>query len=371
MPTLTGDQITAYTRKLMPDIQNLWKETHPVLESIFDNLKAENAEGPYTAFDIEVGNIGEGQQIITGNERLSYTGNDILAQGQVYLSRYIHTVRIPLIKLQEASPDAAGIMSISKRYPENAMETVRLGLLEQLLTGAVSLTNNTRMSCFPTLNGDKQFTVNPTVGAQYGMLLPKAKTSQTETLFGLAREGTGAGYKGWYNQFGQISSFAVDGKSVMRKTYNECRVRSAGRRPPKYGITNTVFYENYYSSLQDQVRVVTQNHESKGDKGAMASTGLAFEEALIFSDPIMDDLIANFTTAAAAGGGQMYLFHPDDMVALRQGRANGPETDGNFHISDFRRAEGQDAIIAEITLVRGFAMRNLKGNGVIIGGNNA
>tara|TARA_R110000824_G_scaffold66842_3_gene173249 strand:- start:42 stop:1118 length:1077 start_codon:yes stop_codon:yes gene_type:complete len=354
MPT-NADVLNFATQKLIPKWTEQFYQHHPVLDKIIlkGNIERSRHGGPYIEFPVVTNGPGAVTRIETGSEVYSSTRRTIGARGRVYAPRMVYSFVIPGKDLAEATGETA-IARLIKVYPEAALMEFHEYIVGQFVNGNGS-TNN--VQGFLTLNGDT--TYNTTGSAEAGVLDFAAKASQTDTVFNLAKEGT-AGTNGWYNQYQNVSSFATNGRSQMRRVYWDASLQGKQGGPVDVMLGDIVSFNNYYDDLDDQIRYQVKHD---GEKGKAVRQGLMFQEAEFYVEPELDYSLSTFSSRT----GVIYFLKSDTWHLYTMGEDSGMETRGDFAFRGPVKVPGQDAWEWEIVLSMQMYCDRLNANGCVDG----
>jgi hypothetical protein len=356
------DALNLATIHLLPKLENLFFDAHPAWKYILENgLDTRPSGGEYAAFTVITDGPGTIAKLLTGSEAYSYGRRNITRQARVYIPTHIYSYAVEGEALRHAH-GPTGIANLLEMYPEQANLDFRQRTVAQFLTGNGAAAN---IDGLATINGDT--TYNPDGTALNGFFDFAAQTAQTDTVENLVKEAGASGTTGWYNQFGQVTSFATNGKRTMRDVYNKCNIRSSGYGTPKLGLCDATSFNNFYESLDDQVRYASATQKTKGEAGVDAGdlgTGLMFHDLELFDDPSIDDNLAQFTFSTE---GLMYFLNPKTFFMLTLGKDPEFETKGFFEVRGPYKLEGRDAWGWEIVSSFQVACKMLKANGVLRG----
>tara|TARA_R110002051_G_scaffold265241_1_gene325153 strand:+ start:55 stop:870 length:816 start_codon:yes stop_codon:yes gene_type:complete len=266
----------------------------------------------------------------------------------------IYSFIIPGKDLAEASGETA-IARLIKVYPEAALMEFHEYIVSQFVNGD-GATNN--VQGFLTLNGDTTF--NPQGTAVNGILDFATPANQAQTVLGIAKSAT---VSGWYNQFQNVTSFATDGRSQMRRAYWDASLQGKQGGPVDVMLGDMVSFNNYYDDLDDQVRYQIK---FDGEKGRGVRQGLMFQEAEFYVEPELDYTLSQFTTTSSPVG-VIYMLKADTWHLYNQGEDSGMETKGDFAFRGPVKVPGQDAWEWEIVLSMQMYCDRLNANGVVSG----
>lgn len=350
------DALNVATIHLLPKLEDLFFDDHVFLRKIVENgVDKRKSGGEYAAFTVVIDGPGNIAKLVTGSEAYSYGRRNITRQARVYIPTHIYAYAVEGEALRHANGET-GIANLLELYPEKANLDFRQKAVAQMLTGNGAASN---IDGLATLNGDA--TYSPDGSSLNGLLDFAPKASQTDTVQSLAKEAAAGGTTGWYNQFEEVTSFATNGKRSMRSVYNGCLVRSAGYGHPTLGLTDSISFNNYYESLDDQVRYATK---TSGEEGKDIDEGLMFHKLELFEDPSIDDNSGSFTHGA---NGTMYFLNPKTWFMLTLGGDSAMETKGFFEARGPFKLEGRDAWGFELVASFQLACRMLKANGCLKG----
>lgn len=350
------DALNVATIHLLPKLEDLFFDDHVFLRKIVENgVDKRKSGGEYAAFTVVIDGPGNIAKLVTGSEAYSYGRRNITRQARVYIPTHIYAYAVEGEALRHANGET-GIANLLELYPEKANLDFRQKAVAQMLTGNGAASN---IDGLATLNGDA--TYSPDGSSLNGLLDFAPKASQTDTVQSLAKEAAAGGTTGWYNQFEEVTSFATNGKRSMRSVYNGCLVRSAGYGHPTLGLTDSISFNNYYESLDDQVRYATK---TSGEEGKDIDEGLMFHKLELFEDPSIDDNSGSFLHGA---NGTMYFLNPKTWFMLTLGGDSAMETKGFFEARGPFKLEGRDAWGFELVASFQLACRMLKANGCLKG----
>lgn len=355
------DALNTATIHLLPKLEDLFFDDHVFLRKVIESgVDKRKSGGEYAAFTVVIDGPGNIAKLVTGSEAYSYGRRNITRQARVYIPTHIYAYAVEGEALRHAQGET-GIANLLELYPEKANLDFRQKAVAQILTGNGAAAN---MDGLATLNGGTSaapVTYSPDGSALTGLFQFEDKSAQTATVESLAKEAAAGGTTGWYNQFGEVTSFATNGKRVMRNVYNACQVRSAGYGPATLGLTDSISFNNYYESLDDQVRYATR---TSGEEGKDIDEGLMFHKLELFEDPSIDDNAASFAHGA---DGTMYFLNPKTWFMLTLGGDAQMETKGFFEARGPFKLEGRDAWGFELVASFQLACRMLKANGALKG----
>ena len=354
---VTLDALNIATEHLLPKLENLFFDDHPWLARIILNgIDRRPSGGEYAAFVVTTDGPGNIVKLLTGSEAYAYGRRNITQQARVFIGTHLYTFAVEGEALRHSDGET-GIANLLQVYPEAGMLDFRQRAVGQNLTGNGAAAN---ADGWVTVNGDQ--TYNPDGTALSGVLDFATPAAQTDTVFNLPKQGAANGVTGWYNQYGNVLSFGSSGKRIMRDVYNACHIRSGTwNSPPDLGLTDSTSYNNYYESLDDNVRYATT---LKGEDGATGRDGLMFHKLELFIEPSIDD---NLTFFGHGTNGTTYMFNTKTWFILTLGQDASKETKGFFEVRPPFKLQGRDAWGYEIVCAWQIGCRYLKANGCLEG----
>lgn len=357
---VSPDALFVATYHLLPKLEQNFFDSHPFLKMMIESgVDKRPSGGEYAAFDVVVDGPGTPVQLVTGAEAYSYGRKNIIRQGRIYIPTSLYPYAVEGQALRKGSGPTA-IESLLKTYPEQANLDFRQKINAQILTGSGV---GTGVGGFATLNGDQTFSPDGT--SLTGFMSFAAKSGQTSTVENLPKEGAGTNpTTGWYNQYGAVSSFATNGKRIMRETYNACGLRGGEYGYPPIGFCDSISFDNYYDSLDDQVRYTSE--KTDGEEGVNLLDGIMFHKTKLYVDAAIDDNTASFSHFSTFGG-VMYFLNPKTFGILTIGEDAKMEGKGFFDLRGPFKLEGRDAWGYEIIAAFQMYCRFLKANGIVEG----
>tara|TARA_R100001015_G_C4622762_1_gene180335 strand:+ start:817 stop:1890 length:1074 start_codon:yes stop_codon:yes gene_type:complete len=352
---ISPDVLATALNELMPSYSEMFVKFHPLMEKVMTNGNMDRAalKGPKREFAVVTDGPGTVTQVTTGTEVIAGGRAQNAHRGNVVAPRLIYAFDVPGKDLAEANGEM-DLARILQHYPELALSDFHERIAKQLGTG-----NGSGVGGFVTLNGNTDFTPDGT--ARDG-ILQQSKTS-TNTVHGLVCESGTNGISGWQNQYEDITSFAVNGRSQMRKAYFAASRQGKTSGPVDLMIGDEASYLNYIEDLDDQVRVV----KVEGDKApALVRQGVKFLDADFFLDDAIDTSSALFSSAAQDG--IIYGLKTPTWHLFTMGHDASRETKGDFALRGPFRIPDQDIYRYELVLMMGLHTTQLRSNFVVTGG---
>ena len=354
---ISPDVLATALNELMPSYSELFVKFHPLMEKIMEggNMDRASLKGPKREFAVVTDGPGTVTQVNTGTEIIAGGRSQNAHRGNVVAPRLIYAFDVPGKDLAEANGEM-DLAKILQHYPELALSDFHERIAAQLGTGGSSSVGG-----FATLNGNTTF--NPDGTARQGFIQPETVADQVtnaRSIHGLS-QGT---VSGWNNQYQDITSFAVNGRSQMRKAYFAASRQGKTLGPVDLMIGDEGSYLNYIEDLDDQVRVV----KVEGDKAPpVIRQGVKFLEADFFLDDAID--VTNTSTMSAAQqDGVIYGLKTPCWYLFTLGHDAARETKGDFAVRGPFRIPDQDIYRYEIVLMMGMHTNQLRSNFMVTGG---
>jgi len=355
---ISPDVLATALNELMPSYSEMFVKFHPLMEKIMQNgsLSRDALKGPKREFAVVTDGPGTVTQVDTGSEVIAGGRSQNAHRGNVVAPRLIYAFDVPGKDLAEANGEM-DLARILQHYPELALSDFHERISRQLGTG-----DGPQVGGFATLNGNTQFTPDGT--ARDGIL--QLSASSGNTVHGLNCSGHATPVTGWNNQYQDISSFAVNGRSQLRKAYFAASRQGKTSGPVDLMIGDEGSYLNYIDDLDDQVRVV----KVEGDKAPpLVRQGVKFLDADFFLDDAIDVTDANYTGGSITAGadGVIYGMKTPTWHLFTLGHDSDRETKGDFALRGPFRIPDQDIFRYELVLMMGIHTTQLRSNFVVTG----
>jgi len=223
---ISADVVASALQDLSPKFTELFLKGIPLFSYIVGSPEGNGAKGglskyklkgPYKEFIVLKGGVGDSTGIRQGNELLRSQRRQQALRGNEYSFLHIYHYDIPGKDLAEAS----GPMDLGKiidSYPEIAVADDKALVSKQIARGASSAGStgvSAGASGFFTLNGNQSY--DPQGTSRTGLFQYKTPSTQTATVHGIPMAGAASSpTAGWFHQFANISSFALDGMRQYR-----------------------------------------------------------------------------------------------------------------------------------------------------------
>ena len=357
---ISPDVLATALNELMPSYSELFVKFHPLMEKVMQNgnLSRDTLKGPEREFAVVTDGPGNITHVQTGTEIIAGGRSQNAHRGKVVAPRLIYAFDVPGKDLAEANGEM-DLARILQHYPELALSDFHERISDQLGTG-----NGTGVGGFATLNGETTF--NPDGTARNGFL--QAKTVAAQALSAVNVHNLQQNQvAGWHNQYEDIASFAVNGRSQMRKAYFAASRQGKTMGPVDLMIGDEASYLNYIDDLDDQVRVV----KVEGDKAPpLVRQGVKFLEADFYLGDSIDTSSTNFNVGGVAGpanDGIIYGLKTPTWHLFTLGHDASRETKGDFALRGPFRIPDQDIFRYELVLMMGLHTTQLRANFVVTG----
>ena len=363
---ISPDVLATALNELMPAYSELFVKWHPLLEKVLTggNMDRASLKGPIREFAVVTGGPGTITQISTGTEIIAGGRSQNAYRGNVSAQRLIYAFDVPGKDLAEANGEM-DLARILQHYPELALADFHERISDQLGTG-----NGSGVGGFCTFNGNTQFT--PGDGTtRDGFFEFRALANQLNTVHQLgAPSAAAAPISGWGNQYEDITSFAVNGRSQMRKVYYAASREGKTMGEVDLMIGDEQSYLNYIEDLDDAVRVT----KIDGDKApGQVRQGIKFLNADFYLDDSIDISNTTYTTTTGAASetngadGVIYGFKTQTWNMFTLGHDTSKETKGDFAVRGPFRIPDQDIFRYEIVLMMGLHTTQRRANFAVTG----
>ena len=364
---ISPDVLATALNELMPSYSDLFVKWHPLLDKVLKggNMDRASLKGPEREFAVVTAGPGTVTHVDTGSEIIAGGRNQAAHRGKVGAPRLIYAFDVPGKDLAEANGEM-DLARILQHYPELALADFHDRISNQLGTG-----NGTGVGAFPTLNGNATFTPSTSGGALDGFF--QLGATQDNVVHDLNCSNHTTPIAGWNTQYQDITSFAVDGRTQMRKAYYAASRQAKTLGPCDLMIGDESSYLNYIDDLDDAVRVA----KIDGDKApGNVRQGIKFLDADFFLDDSIDTSNTLFTagggtnsgtTTGTGADGVIYGFKTPTWYWYSLGHDTTRETKGDFAVRGPFRIPDQDMYRYEIVLMMGLHTNQLRANFSVTG----
>jgi hypothetical protein len=339
---------------LAPGYTELFTKWSPIWEKIIAKGQKETLQSYRKEFTVVTGGPGTITNIVGGSEVIAGGRNQTGTRGNEIAPRLIYAFDVPGKDIDEANGEMDFARLIAA-YPDLAMADFHEKISTQFCMGNVAEADG-----FITLNG--QETYAPDGSPRTGVFEFAAAASQTSTVFGLQKNTV----PGWYNQYGDITSFAGNGRDVMRQVYYNASIKGNNKLKGNVDImmADALFYNNYISDLDEPVRFAPPANQ-KGDPAKPdIHQGINFLGATLY----LEDKIDPTGFSLAAADGVCYGLHSSTWHMFLVGHGGITQNKGFFSVRPPVKHPTQDLYRYEIVFSMGMYCNDLKSNFVITGG---
>lgn len=350
------DLLNSAQADFIPGASEMFLRYNPFFDKMWKSGKVSKRrlEGPYLEFAVINDAPSVRAEIRTGSEYMPGGRVQDSVKGNEYAFMFIDYWDVPTkdLDLVNGAKDMARIINA---YPKMALEKMYQDFAEQILSGGV-----TGMSGIVSLNEDQNYVGDG--GTRKGVLEFAAPASQTNTAFNIST----TTYPNWANQFGSISSYATDGRKVLRETYYECQEKGAEQPGEYLFLADAATYANHVNDLDDKVQIISTVGTAKGDgsPGDMRPGLLPFADGpMMYREPGI--VLSKFTSTP---NGIVYLLCPktwEFIVAGREGRT------GMFQLGKAYDMPEHPVVRTRIQFFGNLYTNERRKQGVVIGGNTA
>lgn len=289
-----------------------------------------------------------GVGVYVGDELLNMTRRQQIRKFEVEPHRLVMAVNIPKRELAQNSGKLA-IIRLIEEYPQTSMEAAKADLNKFLLTGVSRglAFQTSELKGFLSLNGQVSDGIG--TGVTNGLLDFLAIGSQSDSVQSVTKSNTYF----HFNQFNDISAFATNGITQLRKTYRQCAHYAGGiGKGPDMIYMDDDTYTNFEDDRRNNVRVTLV--DDKIDKSN--TLGLNLGLATVTSSIDLDR--ADFTGVAADG--VTYMLNTDYIEFPMLEAPN---------ISEFKERVGDQDVVTAIFAMQGnMICTKLPAQGCVSGG---
>ena len=289
-----------------------------------------------------------GVGIFVGDELLNMTRRQEIRKFQVEPHRLVVAINIPKKELMFNSGKLA-VIRLIEEYPKTTMDGAQADINAYLLTGASRglVFQTAELRGLLSLNG--QVTTGIGARVQNGLLDFALPAAQTQIVQSVAKSSTYF----HFNQYNDITAWATNGLTNLRKTYRQCAHYAGGMgKGPDLVVMDDDTYGNFEESRLNLVRVKVV--EDKTDKTNML--GLDLGVAKVYPSIDLDRSLFS----APANDGVTYILNTD---YIEFPLAEAPK------ISDFKERVGdQDVVTALFSMQGNLICTKTPAQGAVSGG---
>ena len=327
---------------------NSFVRSNELFEALMSKARMPMEGGSLIERSFAGGAPARGVGIYVGDELLNMTRRQQIKRYKVEPHRLVVAINIPKKELMFNSGKLA-VIRLIEEYPQTTMESAKADINKFLLTGVSRglVFQTAELRGMLTLNG--QNGSGGGTGVTNGLLDFVAPASQTDTVQDVAK--SSSYYH--FNQYNDITAWATDGMTQLRKTYRQCAHYAGGpSKGPDVVIMDDSTFSNFEDSRLNLVRVSVVEDKTERSNTLDLSLGLASVKSSIDID------LADFTGAAADG--VSYILNSDYLEF--------PLSEAPM-ISDFKERVGdQDVVTALFSMQGNLISTKVPAQGVVSGG---
>ena len=327
---------------------NSFVRSNELFEALMSKARMPMEGGSLIERSFAGGAPARGVGIYVGDELLNMTRRQQIKRYKVEPHRLVVAINIPKKELMFNSGKLA-VIRLIEEYPQTTMESAKADINKFLLTGVSRglVFQTAELRGLLTLNGQNGSGVG--TGVTNGLLDFVAPASQTDTVQDVAK--SSSYYH--FNQYNDITAWATDGMTQLRKTYRQCAHYAGGpSKGPDVVIMDDSTFSNFEDSRLNLVRVSVVEDKTERSNTLDLSLGLASVKSSIDID------LADFTGAAADG--VSYILNSDYLEF--------PLSEAPM-ISDFKERVGdQDVVTALFSMQGNLISTKVPAQGVVSGG---
>ena len=327
---------------------NSFVRSNELFEALMSKARMPMEGGSLIERSFAGGAPARGVGIYVGDELLNMTRRQQIKRYKVEPHRLVVEINIPKKELMFNSGKLA-VIRLIEEYPQTTMESAKADINKFLLTGVSRglVFQTAELRGMLTLNGQNGSGVG--TGVTNGLLDFVAPASQTDTVQDVAK--SSSYYH--FNQYNDITAWATDGMTQLRKTYRQCAHYAGGpSKGPDVVIMDDSTFSNFEDSRLNLVRVSVVEDKTERSNTLDLSLGLASVKSSIDID------LADFTGAAADG--VSYILNSDYLEF--------PLSEAPM-ISDFKERVGdQDVVTALFSMQGNLISTKVPAQGVVSGG---
>jgi len=297
--TISTELLNTTFADLRGPLVNSFVRSSELFEALDKKARMPMEGGTYIERSFSGGAPARGVGVYVGDELLNMTRRQQIRKFQVEPHRLVVAINIPKRELNQNSGKLA-IIRLIEQYPQSTMEAAKADINKFLLTGVSRglVFQTAELNGLLTLNGDHSTGIG--TGVSDGLLDFVAPASQSGTVQNVAKSSSYF----HFNQYNDISSWAGNGITQLRKTYRQCAHYAGGiGKGPDCVIMDDDTYTNFEDSRRDNVRVSIV--DDKIDKSN--TLGLTLGLAMVYSSIDLDR--QDFT--GVANDGVTYMLNTD------------------------------------------------------------
>lgn len=345
---ITTEVLNTTFADLRGPLVNSFVRSNELFDALMSKARMPMEGGSYIERTFTGAAPARGVGIFVGDELLNMTRRQEIRKFQVEPHRLVVAINIPKKELMFNSGKLA-VIRLIEEYPKTTMDGAQADINAYLLTGASRglVFQTAELRGLLSLNGE----VNTGIGAGVtnGLLDFATPATQTDSVQGVAKSSTYF----HFNQYNDITAWATNGLTNLRKTYRQCAHYAGGMgKGPDLVVMDDDTYGNFEESRLNLVRVKVV--EDKTDKTNML--GLDLGVAKVYPSIDLDRSLFS----APANDGVTYILNTD---FIEFPLAEAPK------ISDFKERVGdQDGVTALFSMQGNLICTKTPAQGAVSGG---
>jgi hypothetical protein len=351
---VSTDLVNTTLADLKGPIEHAFEQKSPMYDLLQKKGRVSTERGTLIERAIMGGSPAQGTGIFGGGETLNMGRTEQTKKIQLQTHRVVVPINIPKLDMLQ-NDGKLGAIKLVETYTQSVTKLLPVDFDRFFFTGVSHgyVLPTTAMVGWNTLNGQKTF-ASGKVGVTQGLIEFAAPTSQNDTTQNLAKSPS----YNYVNQFGEITSYALDGEDVYDDVYREVAQfnptdMNAG---PDVIFADFDSFAKYYKSQRNQVRIVhvQDNMDKSGNKMELMMGAARFIAA---KNLILTDFIGS-----AASGIAYYLSLPGIEWVWFQKPTMSSFDD---------RVPNQDVITAKYEMMGAPVITGMRMQGVVVGGARA
>lgn len=348
------DLLNTTLADLKGPIEHTLEEKSPIHDLLVKSGRVSTDKGILIERTIMGGSPAQGTGIFNGGEILDMGRTEQTHKIQLQTHRAVIPINIPKLDMKQ-NDGKLGALKLIDIYPAGVNKLLP-GDFDRFLFSGVSngrVLATAQMTGWNTFNGQKTF-ASGKVGVTQGLIEFGAPSGQNDTTQNLLKSSS----YGYVNQYGAITSYALDGDKTYRGVYREV----ARYNPTDMNAGPDVVFMDYDSFAlyeQDQkAHVVVKVTQDKTDKsGNLLELTMGSARVIAAKNIVLTD----FTGAAATGLAYFFTLEGIEWVWFQK-----PE------MSDFDdRVPNQDVVTAKIEMQGQIVVTGMRMQGAVVGGAQA
>ena len=348
---LTTDLINTTLADLKSPLEHTFEAKSTIHSLLEKRGKTSSDRGQLIERTIMGGSPAQGKGIFLGSETIPGGRTEQTKKIQLQTHRAVIRIDIPKRELRE-NEGKTGVMKLIEAYPEAVMKLLPQDFDRFWFSGVSHgyVLPTAEMTGWNTLNGQKTF-ASGIIGVTNGLIDFVAPGSQTDTVQNLAKSST----YNYVNQFGTISSYAVDGRRTYRRVARDVGQYNPASPDAKPDVAFIDFdsYALLEEDNQDHVRLVSMRDDL--EKGGSITEMLHGDIRYVAAKNL---LRTDFTGAAADGICYMLTLDGIEVVWYQKPELSGFED----------RIPNQDVVTAKMEMQFALLMKGMRMQGAVVGG---